>query len=146
MISAACCEDYHGASFGGSSRGSAWFYQGIWWSSGNSAQTQRWMFCPLPFDDALQPYNTTATYVVAFDDSPSIEATARACSLDAFAMTASCGAPSGSGASFTGSTFLAPAPPPSAPHSWASYSLSVTMPTDASRNGVGVVSYYVAQP
>ena len=141
MISAGSCEDYHLATFGGSVFGSAWFYNGVWWSSGTGAGTQGWLFCPLPFDDSIQPYNATTTYVFVYDGSASVEATARSCSFDAFAMTASCGASVGTGVAFTGSTFLAPPPPPAAPHFWASYFLSITMPTDASRNGVGVVSY-----
>ena len=139
MISAAVCEDYHGPNFA-----SAWFYGGNWNSS--SLGSNGWVYCPLPYDDTIQPYNVTTTYVFVYDYSTTVEATAKACMYDAYALTASCGTPSGSGTSFTGTAYLTPSAAPSAYHYWANYYLDIYMPKDANKYGESLISYYLYQP
>jgi len=132
MISAASCKSY---SLGSVSPG-AWFYNGIW----TAVDPTNLVYCPLPYDDNIQAPNITTTYVFVNDTSPTLQATAYSCLYDAYGLTVSCGTPSTSGTSYTGTAYLTPAAPPSTYHGWASYYIQVTMP-----KGTSLISYYVSQ-
>ena len=137
IVSASACDDYH---YGAPS--SAWFYAGQWYTASFSG----WVYCPMPFDDQIQPGNVTTTYVFVYDSSPIVEATARSCVNDAYGLTVSCGTPSGSGTTYVGVAYMTPGPVPAPFHSWGSYYLEVSMPKDSSGRGQSLNSFYVYQP